>query len=218
MKPLVASFSFLNTWGICPHQAYRRYIAKDLPREPESPEMKYGNAVHDAIEQRIRGKKLLPETMGAYEKWVAPLDKVHVEPEQKLGITASGRPCEFFADDVWLRGKLDAPFLLSTDTAVLIDWKTGKPREEPLELEIGALLLQARRPEITKLIGFYVWLKEGRKGEQHDLSDTARTWHIVNEVMRVVGTSIERNHFPKKQGPLCSWCAVTDCQYNRRGK
>ena len=50
MKLPVASYSFLNTWAICPHQAARKYIVKDLPREPETPEMAWGNAVHEAME------------------------------------------------------------------------------------------------------------------------------------------------------------------------
>ena len=104
MKPLVASFSLFNTWAICPHQAYRRYIARDLPRQPETPEQKWGNEVHRAMERRIREKAPLPENMLSFEPLVAPLDAYHVEPEKKLGVTAAGRPCDFFADDVWLRG------------------------------------------------------------------------------------------------------------------
>jgi hypothetical protein len=218
MKRLVASFSLFNKWATCPHQAYRMYIARDLPKEPETPEMRYGNEVHRAMEKRVRSKTPLPEAMLAFEPLVAPLDACHVEPEQKLGMTKSGRPVSFWDDDVWLRGVLDAPVRLSTDAAVLVDWKTGKKREEPFELEIGALLLQAHRPEITKLVGCYVWLKERQKGQPHDLSDTARTWAMVQSIMGDIEHSIATNRFDKTPGPLCGWCPVLDCAHNRRGR
>lgn len=218
MQLPVASYTFLNTWHICPHQAARRYISKDLPRETMTEEMAWGNAVHEAMEQRIRDKTPLPQTMVDYEIWAIGLDKCRVEPEQKLGVTAAGRPCDFFAGDVYLRGKLDAPVLLSTDSAALIDWKTGKPREDPFELAIGALLLQAHRPEITRLVGSYVWLKTGTKGPAHDVSDTARTWAVVRDTMAEVKFAVDNMRFVKTPGPLCGWCAVKDCEHNRNRK
>ena len=233
MKPLVASFSLFNTWAICPHQTYRRYIARDLPRQPETPEQKWGNEVHRAMERRIREKAPLPENMLSFEPLVAPLDAYHVEPEKKLGVTAAGRPCDFFADDVWLRGVLDAPVLLNRSTVkyhsevsanedancvMLLDWKTGKPREEPLELEIGAMVLQAHWPKITRILGAYVWLRENRRGSPHDLSRTDRTWGFAQRTMGEINDAIEHRHFPKTRGPLCGWCPVTDCEHNRHAR
>lgn len=213
MKLPVASYSFLNTYLICPHQAFRRYITKDLPREPETPEQKFGNEVHEAMEKRLRNKTPLPETM-PYEHFAAPLDQCTVTPEQKLGMAASGRPVGFFDNDVWLRGKLDAPILIRTDAVCLIDWKTGKRREDPFELEIGALLLQAAKPEVTTIFGYYIWLKDSKRGDMHDLSDTRRTWKRVNALM----DDVKAEKFPKTPGPLCTWCSVADCQHNKRGK
>lgn len=218
MKLPIASFSLFNKWATCPHQAYRMYIARDLPREPEMPEMKWGNDVHRAMEQRVRHKTPLPEPMLAFEPLVAPLDACHVEPEQKLGVTKSGRPCDFWDEQVWLRGVLDAPILLTTDSAVLVDWKTGKRREEPFELEIGALLLQAQRPELVKIFGYYMWLKEKQRGKPHDLSDTARTWAMVQTIMGDIEHCLNTGRFDKTPGPLCGWCPVKDCQHNRRGR
>ena len=207
----ILSYTLLNTWTTCPHQAARRYIIKDLPREPQTPEMKRGNDVHSAMEQRLRVKQALPNDM-PYEHHVAPLDACTVTPEQKLGVTVAGRPCGFFDKDVWLRGVLDAPILLRTDAACLIDWKTGGSKyENPFELEIGALLLQAHKPALTYLIGAYVWLKENRKGEKHDLSDTARTWGKVQAMAK----EIERGQYTKTPGPLCKWCPVKDCEHNK---
>ena len=219
----VASYTFLNTWDICNHQAFRKFIAKDLPKEPQSPEMIYGNDVHDAMEKRLDRKAPLPlvDRFAAYEPFVKPLlpfvEKGQLVAEQKLGMDANGAAVGFWDGSTWLRGKLDAPVVNGT-TALLLDWKTGKAREDPYELEIGALLLQAKYPCVTTVLGRYVWLKEMRLGETHDCSDTRRTFESVHKTMDEVGHAIKMDVFPKKQGPLCGWCPVLDCQHNRRGK
>ena len=218
MKLPVLSHTLLNTWLTCPHQCYRRYIAKDLPKEVKSKEQQAGIDAHQAVERRVREGKVLPAEMRDWEPLVAPLDAVSVEPEQKLGMAETGRPVDFWAGDCWLRGALDAPILLSTDTAGLWDWKTGKRREDPFELEIGALLLQAKRPEITRIVGRYVWLKDGVMGDVHDLSDTARTFERVQMLGNEIATAIEDHRFEKTPGPLCGWCSVMDCEHNRRGR
>jgi PD-(D/E)XK nuclease superfamily len=217
MKLPVASFSFLNTWNICPHQAARRYIVKDLPREPESPEMAWGNEVHSTMENRLNGIIALPESMQAFEQFCTPLDGYRFTPELKLGMTVQGKKCDFFADDVFLRGKLDVPIVL-THTALLLDWKTGKKREDPYELEVGALLVQAQWPHAGKIIGQYVWLKDLTLGETHDLSRTDRTWQRVTAAMSDVERAMERGAFIKTPGPLCGWCSVMDCEHNRKKK
>jgi hypothetical protein len=207
----VLSYTFLSCWNICHHQAMRRYILKDLPREPETPQMAWGNAVHEAMESRINDGTPLPESM-PWEHLAAPLAAHKVIAEQKAGVTRNGAPCDFFATDVFLRGKLDAPIFGGAECALLVDWKTGKPREDPLELEIGALLLQAQHPHVRKITGRYAWLKENRIGKEHDCSDTLRTWAYVNTVARHVQHAIDTQDFPKMPGPLCGWCPVKDCE------
>lgn len=218
MKLPVASYSFLNTWSICPHQAARKWIVKDLPKEAESPEMSWGNEVHKAMENRLTiPRHDLPSSMAQWESFCKPLDGRNVHPEQVLGMTDKGQPVGFWDGSTWLRGKLDAPVVSGT-TALLLDWKTGKVREDSYELEIGALLLQARHPEIKVILGRYVWLKENRLGDTHDCSDTQRTFNMVHDTMDEVAHAISMGVFAKTPGPLCGWCSVTDCQHNRRGK
>jgi hypothetical protein len=106
---------------------------------------------------------------------------------------------------------LDAPFLFATDTAVLLDWKTGKVREDPFELEVQAVLFQAHEPIVEHLYGQYVWLREGRRGKLHDVSDTKRTWARI----QALANEIENSRYDKTPGPLCNWCPVKDCEHNK---
>jgi hypothetical protein len=215
----VASYTFLNTWGICPHQAARRYIIKDLPKEPESPEMRCGNDVHNAMEKRLDPTAPLPlvDRFAQYEPFAAALDGRGVRPEMKLGMTSQGAAVGFWDGSVWLRGKVDAA-VIDGQGVMLVDWKTGKNREDPYELEIQALLLQAKFPQIVKFTGYYVWLKEMKLGEAHDCSNTAATFQKVHRTMDDVAHAIKMETFEKTPGALCGWCPVIDCKHNRREK
>ena len=213
MKPVVGSYSLLNTYEICPHQAFRRYVAKDIPFV-ESPEMAHGNTVHNGMEMRLkRGTVAYPE----YEKFAAPLAAQGAEAELKFGITAAGKPVDFFGEGVWFRGKIDV-VTVQGSFGFIADWKTGKVRENPDEIQIFGLMTKIRKPALERISGAYIWLKEQKIGKVYDLSDFAATWTRLKARMDAVHDSQAREWWPKTQGPLCSWCSVTDCEFNRRGK
>jgi hypothetical protein len=208
---VVASYSFLSCWDVCRHRAYRQYIARDLPREKKSVKQMVGIETHEAFAARINDARLLPPHL-PYEHLVGPLVDHGAVAEKKLGMTKQGSACDFYDPEVYLRGVLDAPVVCG-EHALLVDWKTGSSKyESPFELEIGALLLQSKYPQIRHIVGRYAWLKEGRLGKEHDCSNTLQTWNTVNAKMREVEAERE---FPKTRGPLCGWCPVKDCEHNR---
>lgn len=218
VKPLVWSFTLLNTYDdVCPHQTLRRYVRKDIPYV-ETPEMKWGNDVHAALEYRVGGKKPLPVAMQSFEPFAAAFDGEQAVCEQKLGVTADGTPSEFFGDRVWGRGKLDVT-IVKDRTAYLGDWKTGNSKyEKPFELEVQAVLLQAKYPHLTKIVGQYIWLKENRLGRMYDLSNTRQTWAKICDIMQRVERDRASGEWEKKQGPLCGFCDVKDCEKNKNPK
>ena len=105
-RPFVGTYTNLNSYDNCGHAFFRRYIKKDQPYV-ETPEMKWGNDVHSAFEYRVRGQKPLPQKMQQWEPFAVPFDGQQAWVEQKLGITADGTPCDFWATNVWFRGKAD---------------------------------------------------------------------------------------------------------------
>ncbi len=54
MKLPVLSYTFLNTYDICPKQAFHRYVLKDIKFEG-SDASRWGNTVHDAMDKRHVG-------------------------------------------------------------------------------------------------------------------------------------------------------------------
>lgn len=211
-RPFVGTYTILSSYKNCPHQMSRRYIVKDQPYV-ESPEMKWGNDVHSAFEYRIGSRKPLPENMLQWEQFAAPFDGLTPLVEQKLGINDQGRAVGFWDSSVWFRGKNDITVLNGT-TAYLNDIKTGKSNyEDPFELATNAMLLHAKNPHLTKIVGSYTWLKENRVGQLYDLSDTRATWA---EVCRLMGEILARKatgQFEKTKSGLCGWCSVSDCEH-----
>lgn len=215
------SHTMLKNFENCPRKGYHMHIAKDLPK-PDSEAMRWGNSVHKALEQRIGKGFDLPSEMGQYEPMaLAVLDKaqhiakdIRITTEEKLGVTTTGKGTGFFDKDVWGRGAIDV-LMVKEPVALIVDWKTGKRREDPQELEVFGLLLQASRPAIRNIYGVYVWLQDETIGPLHNLSATGETWLSINRQMQGIETMQKDNKFPPTPNPLCGWCPVKACEHNR---
>lgn len=211
-KPLVFSYTLLKTADTCLYKCFRQYIKRDLPFD-KTPEIDWGNKVHEAMEYRLGGKPL-PEDMRQWEPIVSAYAAKKAKPEKKTGITKDCKPTGFFDKDVWLRCKIDATMLMGS-VVFISDFKTGNSKyEDPFELEIQALTLKAAIPQIEKIAGHYAWLKENRIGVTHDLSDFNATWAKINNKVEMIEDCQASGEWPKTKGPLCGWCAVLDCEHN----
>lgn len=214
-RPFVGSFTSLKQFLDCEHAMLRKYVRKDIPFV-ESKEMAWGNAVHAAFENRLRAKMPLPDNMRQWEQFALPFDKHQVLVEQKLGMTALWQTCDFFAKDVYFRGKIDTAIIdLQGKRAYIGDWKTGNSRyEDPFELETGAMLLKLKFPELVAIKGAYIWLKENRAGQIYDLSKFKDTAVRIRTIMNEIADKRINGGWLKKQSGLCGFCPVKDCEHN----
>ena len=213
-RPIIWSYSLLHCFrDICAYQGEARYITRTI-KVVETPEIKWGNAVHTAFEHRVGGGKPLPLEMQAWERFAAPYDGRGARTEQWFGITAQGHACESRSPDVWGRGKVDLT-IVNGETAFINDWKTGNSKyEDPFELEVSALLLHAKYPHLKKIFGTYTWLKDERVSQTYDLSNTRATWDEVCNIMTNIINWRMKSEYPKKRSPLCGWCQRFDCENN----
>lgn len=217
-KPFVWTYTNINTYDdVCPRQFFMTYIKKAIPYKA-TPEMDFGNRVHDAFERRVGGNVPLPSEMRQWEKFAAPLDGSKARVELKLGITREGRPTGFFDADVFGRVKVDT-IVMNGTAGVMFDWKTGNSKyEKPFELEIGAMFLKAHNPHLTKVSGSYVWLKDDRVGRAYDLSDFNSTWARVNNIVEKIEDNMATGEWEERRGPLCAWCRDFSCSNNTNQK
>lgn len=213
-RPIVWSYSLLHTFrDVCAHQGEARYISKTI-QFVETPETRWGNQVHAAFEHRVGGGKPLPIEMQQWERFARPFDGRGAVTEQWYYVDTSGKACDRFAPAKFGHGKIDL-VLLNGETAYLNDWKSGSSKyEDPFELEVNAVLLHAKYPHLKSIVGTYTWLKEERVSKTYDLSNTAKTWNEICSIMATVYNYRQIAEFPKKQGPLCSWCQRWDCDKN----
>lgn len=213
---MIWSYTLFRDFENCPHKAFRLHVKKDLPRQPPSPEMKYGNEAHAAFETRLKGGEL-PANFAKYERFAVTIlaTGLLAGVEEKLGVDQHGEAVGFFdTAKVVGRGKADTT-LISDDgkKGLLVDWKTGKMREDPLELEVLSFLASRKWPQVVKWKGMYVWLKENTMGQMHKLDPEAAGGDIIKR-LGVIAQD-RRNGYPKRPNPLCGWCPVADCEHNK---
>lgn len=213
-RPIVWSYSLLHCFDdVCPHQGEARYITRTIKFVP-TPEVERGNAIHTAFEHRVGGGKPLPADMQHWERFAAPFDGRGARTEQWFQIDTEGRACERNDPRKFGHGKIDL-HIVNGESGYIGDWKSGGSKyEDPFELEIGALFLKAKYPQLKTIKGQFFWLKEDRAGQVYDLSDVGKTWGKVCSIMQTIYNYRKIGEYPKKQTPLCGWCQRFDCELN----
>lgn len=217
---LIWTYTLLDAYENCNYKGFRKYLALGDERVPYvgSPAQAWGNTVHTAFEKRISHGEPLPDKLFEWEARVQTMLPYRPAVELKLGITADRKPVGFHScEDGCGRGKLDF-VTMHHQTALILDWKTNaKPREDPRELAIQALLLKAKYPHLTKILAHYVWVTHDKLGRVHDVSDTDATWRRVQGMVADIRRKWAANYWPKNENPLCPWCEVptNDCEFRR---
>lgn len=219
--PFPVAYQQFNDYVTCPKRFLHRYVAKDSPREVKSFQQRGGINVHDHLKRRIKLREPLPAESEQYEPLCASIEadkESIIDVELALGCTRHGHPTGFFDKDVAVRARIDL-LLIRPPLAVIIDWKTGKPWDDPLELKIQALLLRINRPGIEQVKAFYVWLRTQKNGIVYDGKDMdpAAIFDQLRRYMTSMKFRIEQNDWPADENPLCAWCPVSkaQCQYKK---
>jgi PD-(D/E)XK nuclease superfamily len=221
MQLPVWSYTNLNDYTVCPKRFFHKHVVKDCPSEIKSQAQTDGIAVHEALKKRIKLREPLPEQFKQHEGIAGEIERIDgvKRVELPLGMTFAGAPCDFFGDKVWFRGRLDLAITWQAGdqpVALLVDWKTGKPWEDPTELRYQALLLRASMTELQQIRGAYVWLRQNVLGHIYDVSDTRRTWADLHALTSSVMNRFNKQDWPADEGPLCAFCPVSKAQCEHR--
>jgi hypothetical protein len=213
MNLLPWSYTKLTSFERCPRYGRAKYITKELPYV-ESEAAKEGKELHAAVDAYVGEGEPMPP------KWSWAVDYI---PQNKEGdlllseleifIDSRGEPCTK-VNEPWFWFKLDMLQIEDADIAWIMDWKTGKPWEDPEQLNVYSSGVKAHYPYVRHWRGMYIWLKERRIGEVHTLSP-ARTFNKLVERVKAVDTSDVA-----KRNKLCPWCDLTTCEHytGKKGK
>lgn len=213
MKPFPAlSPSAIQSFEQCPKAWYETKILKKYPFVVTEA-ITYGNVTHEKLEHYTNFQTPLPEHL----EYVAPVIDALREggftlvAELEVAITREWDKTGYWDKNVFLRGKVDL-VAINNKQAIVLDWKTGKRKPDPFQLNIyGAILFHLFGLERVD-VGF-AWLKTK---ESDTYTITAENFPaIVTDIMErtdKMKDHYERQDFPARTTPLCCWCpALNDC-------
>ena len=217
---IVWSFSSLKTFQQCPKKYYHTKIAKDVV-EPDTKATLYGKSAHTVAEEYIRDGTPIPP---AFEYMQATLNILKAIPgeklcEVKLGLTKNLESCDFNAPNVWWHGIADLVVInRETGIAHSVDYKTSKNARyaDVKQLDLVACGLFAKFPKIRRVKSalLFVVSKEFVKADHHREMLLKYVEKPSQDVARIEA-AIDNGVWNPVSGPLCKFCSVKQCEYNR---
>ena len=181
----------------------------------------YGKELHSAAEHYIKDDTPLPPQ---FEFIKEMLDALKAKPGRKLcehemGVTADLQPCGFMDKDVWVRGIADLLIIDDENlTARVVDYKTGNNKYPDREqLRLMALMVFVHFPHIRKVSGGLLFVVKNDLVKASFLRGEAEEyWWDYRERVARIEKAHETGVWNPKPTPLCGWCVVKTCEYNRK--
>jgi|TARA_R110000765_G_scaffold351263_5_gene441229 hypothetical protein len=207
MKPLAHSYSAFKQFSNCPKQYQMQRITRVV--KPSFGEASiYGNRIHEQLEHRLRDKTSLPAESSKYELLCQSFEELpgHLLVEQEMTLDNNLQPVGWWDKAAWLRVKADV-LILHKDTAVVSDWKTGKHRPDNFQLEILTACTFKHYPDIKKVRGSFVWLKDMRMDHvDYTRDDEPTLWNKIYADVSRIEAAVKEDTWPAKPSGLCPWC------------
>lgn len=222
MKPKAWSWTALEGFENCPRQYYETRVLKDKYPFIETDEMRWGKVVHKKFEDHVLYRSPLTADLAMHQEF---LDRFLAQPgtaqaEQRIALDVNFRPCKYFDKqvEVWWRGQVDASKRdLERGYSHLVDWKTGKVKNNYDQLKLFAIWEFINYPEINTVKIEYYWTQiKGSNGETYTRDQLPELIsYFVPRLHRFADAFIQNVFNPKQSGLCAGWCPVTDCEYWR---
>ena len=204
------SYSALTAFETCPKRYQITRVTKQIV-EPQTEATRWGNKVHKALEQYAKGEKPLPPDLEEYGRYVRKIQAIEGRRvvEQRVALTKDFRQTKWMAKDVWVRGIIDIG-VVGSETAYLLDWKTGKHRPDSDQLKLFAALAFAMYPWIDNVVTGFIWLKvekfDKEKFSREQLTDI---WNDFMPRLNRLAIAYDGDKWLPKPSGLCkNWCPV----------
>ena len=212
------SYSSLTAYETCPRRYKLTRISK-VVREPQTEATMHGNEVHKALEMCVKESAPLPEK---YKQYIPIVSSIRHSEGQKLtelkwAVNKYMRPTTFFSSDAWARGVFDVVILRPKSVTVL-DYKTGKPKDDSDQLKLFAAAAFAHYPYANAVRTGYAWLAYDKLDtEKFDRAQSAAIWQEFLPRVAQLEKSVKQDSFPPRPSGLCkAWCPVSQqhCEYS----
>lgn len=221
-KVLPSSHSMLESYETCPYRHWKLKILKEF-KEPPQDHLIWGNEVHKALELRAKFGTPVPSTMTRFQpitdKIVAAKGETLAECE--WAITVDLKPTGWWSNDAWYRGKVDIAKIGAT-RAFNGDYKTGKVKENSIQMERMGMLTLIYKPEIIEVDTAFLWISTRPDKPTFGKVVRADIPRIVQGIQNGVQDMLwseQHGTWPKNPSGLCKkHCPVRDCEFYGVGR
>ena len=204
------SISRLNTYSQCPFKF--KLTAIDRIKEPSSPAMERGSAIHKEAELYLKGDLTeLPTSLALVAEEFEELKKLGAQSELEVTFTKDWGITGWFDADAWCRIKIDA-MAMQDGTIRIIDFKTGKYKPDDNEayeqqLELYALAALTLYPDIAKVSAELLFVDSGNHvGTKQDSYTHAMLPALRTKWEGKVSPMFVDTMFSPRLNQYCRWC------------
>jgi predicted RecB family nuclease len=165
-----------------------------------------GRGVLDLDSLSVEGRNTL-------DQWGSVVDVIMKRPGEKLfehqmAVNADLKPVDWFAKDVWLRSIADV-LVVDGDTAYCLDYKTGKVKDNPTQLQLFAAMVFWHYPQVNKVKTSFIWLKFNETtNATYERRFLDSMWRALKPRFTKVQDTINLGVFKTTPSGLCPWCAA----------
>ena len=214
------SFSRLSTFENCPAQFDYLYVSKRV-QNMSNEASEYGDRVHKVLEaygllgsdeeRAVMRAEAALEEKTTLSKWAHIVDKILARPGQKLfehqmAVNRQLQPVDWFAKDVWIRSIADV-LVINGDTAYCLDYKTGKVKDNPTQLQLFAAMVMWLYPQVNTVKTSFIWLKfDDVTNAKYERRFLDSLWRALEPRFDKVQEVIDLGVFDTKPSGLCPWC------------
>lgn len=212
------SYSGLKDYVNCPRQYQEVKVLKRYEKRPTQ-QMLYGTAVHGALEDYVGKGTPLPKNYQQYQKQLDPLkDMGGIKfPEHRMAVTFDRTPCTFGAKEYWVRGIADL-LVIDGEQAYIVDYKTGSNKyPDPKQLQLMSLLTFAHFPQVQHVkAGLLFVVHEHFVTSEYAREDSEKLWNDFIPDLERLRLSHVNDSWQPNPTPLCGWCPVSSCEFNKQ--
>ena len=210
------SFSRLSTFEQCEAKFDYLYVSKKV-KEVGGEATQYGERVHAVLEALGRGDPVpsSEEARDTVRRWGSIVESILARPgdkffEHQMAINADLQPVDWFAKDVWIRSIADV-LVVNGDTAYCLDYKSGKVKDNPTQLQLFAAMVMWHFPEVHKVKTSFVWLAHNEvTNSTYERRFLDALWRALKPRFDKVQETIELDVFTPKPSALCGWCPAEE--------
>jgi len=217
MSDIALSYSRLSTFEQCQAKFDYLYVSKTV-KDQGNEVSAYGNRVHEVLE--LYGKDELTEPLGleakqTLQKWGGLVDKIKSKPGEKyyeyqMAIDIKRAPTGWYDGDAYFRSIADV-LVVDGDTAYCLDYKTGKVKDNPTQLQLFAAMVFAHFPEVNTVKTSFIWLKFDKvDNTTYKRSHLEALWNGLQPRLDMVKEVVDLGYFKTKPSGLCPWCPAQD--------